>query len=645
MCGIAGLIHFDHDMVRAAATEMGAAMHHRGPDDEGATVCPFGPAFVGLAHRRLSILDLSPAGHQPMVYAPTGCQIVFNGEIYNYRSLRQQLESDGEVFRSETDTEVLLAGLALHGSAFLDRLEGMFAFGFFDPRAPSLLLARDPLGIKPLYIAKSPGGGLAFASEVRALLASGVVSKALDRRGLAGFLAYGAVQHPFTLFEDISSLPPGTFQEVTASALGWAASEPQPFWRFPPARAPSTKYDATEYGASEHGVNEQDAIESVRASLDAAVRDHLMADVPVGVFLSAGLDSTIVAGLAAKYSLRIRAFTVGFSDNRDLSEMDLAADTAARFGLRHVPINLPGEEAEAAAIAWLAAADQPSIDGLNTFVISRAVRKHGIKVALSGLGADELFGGYPSFRDVPRLARLRRRLAWCPAGVRQGGAAVATVRKPRAVRRKFAEMMAGGGSLRELYFRRRRLLSDREMSDLGLHAEALGLSAGYQQPSATDGLDETDAVRAISELESRFYQGNMLLRDSDVMGMAHALEIRVPFLDRRLLDAVYALPGSVRLPPRAAGKHLLRRAFADLLRPELTTRPKTGFTLPLARWMLGPLRGRCEPSLRACTELAGLPAAAVRRVWDEFASEPSGPQWPRALALVALGDYLRVQLP
>jgi len=619
------------DVVRAGCAAMSAALVHRGPDADGLEAYAFGPQFLGLAHRRLSILDLSPLGGQPMTDPETGSTIVYNGEIYNFAALRDELESQGSCFRSRSDTEVLLKALSRWGTAdTLRRLEGMYAFAYLDVRAKTLTLARDPLGIKPLYVAATKGGGVAFASEVRALLASGLVSKSLDRRGLAGFLAYGAVQHPFTLFEGVTSLPPGTFQQFTATAGGWTKAAPRPFWSFPELRS-----DAAE----------RDAVHAVRGILERAVHDHLVADVPVGVFLSGGLDSTIVAGLAAKHSHDIQAFTVGFSDNPKMSEMELAADTALRFGLRHVPINLPAAEAEAAALEWLAAADQPSIDGLNTFVIGQAVRKEGIKVALSGLGADELFGGYPSFRDVPRLTRLRRRLAWCPAAVRHGAAAAATVRKPRAVRRKFSEMMGGAGSLSELYFHRRRLLSDREMGDLGLTPAALGLSNDYQHPSAADGFDESDSVRAVSELESRFYQGNMLLRDSDVMGMAHGLEIRVPFLDRRLLDAVYSLPGAVRLPPRALGKHLLRRAFADLLRPELTNRPKTGFTLPLAQWLLGPLRSRCGPALTACAEQAGLAPSAVRRVWDEFVSQPAGPQWTRALALVALGDYLRDRLP
>ncbi|HEX5445798.1 MAG TPA: asparagine synthase C-terminal domain-containing protein, partial [Pirellulales bacterium] len=419
---------------------------------------------------------------------------------------------------------------------------------------------------------------------------------------------------------------PGMFQQFTATSEGWTKSAPEPFWSFP----------ELDYGASE-----REALDCVRMELERAVRDQLVADVPVGVFLSGGLDSTVLAGLAAQHNARTQTFTVGFSDQPDFSEMHLAADTAARFGLPHVPINLPGHEAEAAVVDWLAAADQPSIDGLNTFVISQAVRQQGIKVALSGLGSDELFGGYPSFRDVPRLARVNRRIAWCPAGVRRGATAVMTARQPRAVARKLADMMARGGNLSDLYFHRRRTLSNREMDDLGLSPLRLELTPHYQQPSLTEGFDEGDAVRTISELESRFYQGNMLLRDSDVMGMAHGLEIRVPFLDRRLLDTVHALPGAVRLPRRAAGKHLLRGAFTDLLRPELLKRPKTGFTLPLSRWMLGPLRGVCQQSLRACTEIAELPGPAVRRVWDEFVSEPAGPQWTRALALVALGDYLR----
>lgn len=626
ICGIAGLIHPNSALVRSATQAMTDAQRHRGPDADGLDVLPFGNAFVALGHRRLKILDLSPLGRQPMVDPGSGNVLVFNGEIYNFSELKGDLAREGVSFRSTGDTEVLLQALTRWGvPQTLRRLEGMFAFAFLDRRRKTLTVARDPLGIKPLYLAETTGGGIAFASEVRALLKTGLVSRKIDRRGLAGYLAFGAVQHPFTLFEGVRSLTPGAFQEFTAADEGWKTAAAQAYWSFPPVKS---------------DLHEADALSLVRQTVDLAVRDHLIADVPVGVFLSGGLDSTIIAGLAAKYSPGIQGFTVGFSDQPDLSEMSLAGETAKRFGIRHVPINITGGEAEAAAADWLSAADLPSIDGLNTFVISQAVRREGIKVALSGLGADELFGGYPSFRDLPRLMRMRRRMGWLPAGARRGLAGVLTARKTQSVRRKLSDMMSGKANLTELYFYRRRLLPDCDLADLELDAESLGLSGDFQKPNGTATVDESDAIRAVSELESRFYQGNMLLRDGDVMSMAHGLEIRVPFLDRRLLDCGHAMPGEVRLPAGAPGKHLLRRAFADLLRPELTNRPKTGFTLPLAQWMLGPLRDLCQRSLAACTEQGGLPVATVSRVWEEFASQHSGSQGSRALSLVVLGNYL-----
>ena len=275
----------------------------------------------------------------------------------------------------------------------------------------------------------------------------------------------------------------------------------------------------------------------------------------------------------------------------------------------------------------------------STHLSSAWPRRAGLKVVLSGLGADELFGGYPSFRDVPKLVQVQRRLSWLPSSARRAIAGLVTPHKSHAVRRKFSDILNGTDNLTELYFHRRRLLSNRDLHDLGLDSATLGLTRDYQHVD-TVGVDESDPIRSISELESRFYQGNMLLRDSDVMGMAHSLEIRVPFLGRRLLDEGHAIPGRLRLPQGAPPKYLLRQAFSDLLRPALLKRPKTGFTLPLTQWMLGPMRPLCNQSLRACSELAGLPAVAVRRVWDDFIAESRGPQWSRALAMVVLGDFL-----
>jgi asparagine synthase (glutamine-hydrolysing) len=626
MCGIAGVIHPDPSVVGQALTAATAAQSHRGPDDGGTAVVPFGASALGLGHRRLSIIDLSPLGHQPMRHPRTQCLTIFNGEIYNFQRLRQELERDGDAFQSHSDTEVVLAGLTRYGAAFLTRLEGMYALAFFDPRSGSLLLARDPAGIKPLYLATFPGG-LAFASEVRALLATGLVQARINRRGVAGFLAYGAVQHPCTLMEGVWSLPPGSHLTIEASRTDYCHAAPQAFWRLP---------------ASEPAWTETRAVDAIRAALDAAVRDHLIADVPVGLFLSSGLDSTILAGLAARHAPALRSFTVVFADQPDFSEQALAAGTARQFGMDHTEIALPMAAAEAAAGAWLAALDQPSIDGLNVFVISRVVQERGLKVALTGLGGDELFGGYPSFRDVPRLRRLMRLVRPLPAGVRRGLAGVASVGRTTAVRAKLRDMLGGDGSLRSLYCQRRRAMSNRQLAQLGLDAGELGLDRDFLPLDAAPDIDadDTDPVRAIGQLEFRLYQGNMLLRDADTNGMAFGLELRVPFLDQRLLNLAHAIPGCVRLPAGAPGKHLLRTAFGDLLRPEILAQRKRGFTLPLRRWMLGSLRPACERALRTLKDSKLLNPGAIDAVWQGFLAEPETPLWSRALALVALGAFV-----
>ena len=627
MCGIAGIIGSDRDIVRDALQRMTRALSHRGPDAEGMEVHPFGRTWLGLGHRRLSILDLSPVGHQPMTHRASNCRIVFNGEIYNFPRLKRTLESEGEAFRSSSDTEVLLAGLARHGETYTRRCEGMYAYAFFDPRGPRLILARDPAGIKPLYTARV-GDTLLFASEVRAILASGLVPRTVSPAGVAGLLAYGAVQQPLTVFQSIHMNPAGAWQIVTPSAESWTVDAPVVWWK-PPA------VEAVPSG--------DDPIRRTRELLDASVRDHLISDVPVGVFLSAGLDSAAIAGLAASVSREVQTFTVGFADQPDFDEIGIAADTAKRYGLRHTAIQVGNHDAEQAARAWLEAADQPSMDGLNTFVIAQAVRAHGIKVALCGLGADELFGGYDSFRDVPRLRKMVRATGWLPRSARAYLAGVLTAGRPAAVRHKLADMLAGAGDVSTLALQRRRVLGDRQLAALGLDPASLGLSVNYLPAEAVRRLPSSDSDPgwAISVIESGYYQTNVLLRDSDANGMAHGLEIRVPFLDQRLMDWMHRLPGAVRFPRGKPGKFLLREAVADLLDPKLLNRAKTGFTLPLRRWMAGPLRPLCEDGL-ATLKASGLVwPEGVDAIWQGFLSAPESQAWSRALSLCALGDFLR----
>lgn len=624
MCGIAGIIGAEEEVVRKALTAMTLAQCHRGPDDSGENLHPFGNQILGLGHRRLSIIDLSCAGHQPMAHPVTGDQIVFNGEIYNFQLIRQELLAAGEKFAGHSDTEVLLHAMSRWGPDCIKRLHGMFAFAFYSAKEQTLTLARDSVGIKPLYVGREDNYFL-FASEVRGILASGLVSRTLDSAGVTSLLAYGAVQQPATLFQSIHSFPPGHYQVIDARST--AKSPPATIFWSPPGIC----YKQTE----------AQVVGALEATLDAAVRDHLIADVPVGVFLSSGLDSTVVAGLAGKHTRSLRSFCVGFADQPDLSELGLARETARAFGLQHTEITINGSDAEEAAMAWLQSLDQPSVDGLNVYIISKAVRQQGITVALSGQGGDELFGGYPSFADVPKLHRAMRYLCRLPAPARKAFAQMATMKKSKAVQQKFQDMLSTEGSLLDLYLQRRRMMSDEQLKALGLNMD--GMLPGWLPQGALDEFksNPTDPIWTVSALESRFYQGNMLLRDSDTNAMAHRLEIRVPMLDQRMLNLMFTVPAKIRLPHKYADKHLLRVAFAPMFRPALASQAKRGFTLPIRRWMLGPLRDLCEHALISLKRLEMLKPSGIDLVWNTFLENPESPIWTRAFSLCVLGLYVK----
>lgn len=627
MCGIAGIVATRRAAVAAALPAMTDAVRHRGPDDSGQAIVDVGSNVLGLGHRRLSIIDLSPAGHQPMQNPQTGDLIVFNGEIYNYPSLREELLRDGVQFAGHSDTEVLLYGLRRWGASYINRLEGMYALAWYDRTNQSLLLARDPVGIKPLYVAWR-GDVLLFASEVRAIVASGLVPRRLERRAVAGLLAYGAVQEPFTIFEGIEALPAGCWQSIDLKRTGRAAAgRPQRYWSFP---------------QPDPAMDEPQAIARLQTTFEAAARDHLISDVPVGVFLSSGLDSTIIASLAARHTDRLRTFTVGFADQPQMSESAAAAETARRVGAEHTDIQINGPDALAACQAWMSSLDQPSADGLNTYVISKAVRSQGIIVALSGLGGDELFGGYGSFSLVPKAAKLIGYVSWVPARVRRALVGAATVGRPESFRQKAADIASTSGGTLPLFLQARRLLSNAELAELGVPRMQSGLTADFVPESVIEELrpDDPDRVAALSRMESRLYMGNMLLRDSDANGMAHGLEIRVPALDRRMLDFGHAIPGPVRRPTPTSEKYLLRKAFAPLLRPELTDQAKKGFQLPVGEWMVGPLRELCVTGLDVVKRCGMLRGDAVETIWQTFLSEPARHRWARAMVLVVLGKYM-----
>jgi len=627
MCGICGIIGADPRDVEPAVRRMMRAMLHRGPDDEGSVELPLaaheGSAVAGFGFRRLAILDLSPAGHQPMVNHATGDCLVFNGEIYNFRTLRARLQAQGVSFTSTGDSEVLLQALSTWGERALDMLDGMFAFAFYEARNRRILLARDPFGIKPLYLAHV-AGGLAFASEVRALLASGLVPDDLDPAGVASYLAYGATQDPLTMHRAIRSLGAGS-----AAWVSWPVIAPavRRFWTFPwPQPAPEDPL----------------LLQAVQTKLSDTVGDQCLADVPTGVFLSGGIDSAVVAALASRHVQELRTLSIGFEASRGSDELADAAATARFLGTKHYQTVLDDDWIQQQWREWLHAMDRPSIDGLNTFIISGVATDLGVKVALSGLGADELFGGYPTFRQGPKLARILRTVSTLPPFVRRAAVRGILGWVPRGKRDKVEDMVAGGTTVSEVVASLRRTVCTRDLMRLGFPVGVPGLNSQYLPEDAieSDASRSADPFNEVSRAECRLYMGSTLLRDADTNGMAHSLEIRVPFLGRDVSDYVAGLPGRAKVPPRAPSKHLLRQAVAGILPADLFTRRKRGFTLPIGQWMLGPLRDQCEAAIDTLAKCSLMDAKGTREWWAQYNDNPAAVQPSRPMTLVALGSYL-----
>jgi asparagine synthase (glutamine-hydrolysing) len=635
MCGIAGIVGQVNDRNRAALRRMSDAMAHRGPDGQGAWESPPDERGWGamLAHRRLAILDLSPAGAQPMVDPMSGHVIAFNGEIYNYVELRERLAAGGQRFESTGDTAAMLRALALHGRDALRWLRGMFAFALWDPARRELLLARDPLGIKPLYLARArdpaAGWAVAFASEVRALLASGLLGTArLDPAAVASVAWNGFVVGPGTAVEGIELVWPG---EALAFDRRGALSRAEPFASIP-AAAPGDPVDE----------------EALAGVLEKTVKLHLASDVPLAVFLSGGVDSSAVANLARRASgTTVHTFTLAFEE-QELNEGPIARRIAAAIGTEHHEVLLTQDRFVANLEAALDSLDQPSFDGLNAFYLSHAIRSAGFTVALAGTGGDELFGGYPSFRDLPLLHRLWRAVRWLPRdllvavakvgtlGLRRPGAAI----PPQTRWAKLPEMVRRGDDLLALYQLAYALFLPEYQRELLGRGVSSALVDGLPRPMHARLRAETrarTALSALSVMEQRLFLGERLLRDNDVASMAASLEQRVPLVDSVLFDAIDRQPDPRRYEPLGK-KAMLRRIGLRGLDPALFDRPKSGFVLPFDRWIRSGLRDVMDGAMRdpAAARAAGLDPGAVSRLWRGFVSGAPGLYWSRVWAIYVL---------
>jgi asparagine synthase (glutamine-hydrolysing) len=628
---------------------MAAAMRHRGPDEEGFLVKETRAPGLALATRRLSIIDLR-GGHQPVWNESRDVAVVFNGELYNYRELRERLTLCGHRFATQSDTEVLVHAWEEWGEECLSELRGMFAFALLDLRerfatAPLLLLARDPLGIKPLYYTQTREGFF-FASEVRALLAGGAVAKHISQDALTCYLLFGSVSEPVTIVEGVFSVPPGhrvllyvPDRRRTPRARPWWDPE-----RSPAARDPKKPREFAS------------AAKRLRGLLENAVRAHLIADVPVGLFLSSGLDSGIIAALAARAQKNIQSFTLSFPGTA-FDEGPLAKRVAQHCGTQHCEVPLDGDAVLARLDEALAALDQPTMDGVNTYFVSWAARQVGLKVALSGVGGDELFAGYRTFADVPRLARLIR-LAWyAPAPLRHAIAplvrAIASRESAPDAARKAAAAWTRPDALPHAYFYARTVFPPGDLARLTeprFRPSTVGADGVTLEPTWLGWLEQTanearklEPIAAISWLELRNYMAGTLLRDTDSVSMARSLEVRVPLLDTPLVEFVASLPDAARSKVHVQ-KALLMEAAGEWLPQEILAQRKRTFTLPWEEWLRGPLRERVEASIAepAAALAPHLRMDGVRAVWAAFLAGKTS--WSRPWSLYVLNEWCKRHL-
>jgi asparagine synthase (glutamine-hydrolysing) len=630
MCGIAGVISTGQNQLdsRNAVGQAMLRIAHRGPDDHGLFVSDDGRC--ALAHTRLSILDLSPAGRQPMSTPDGRFWIVFNGEIYNFRELRQEMIRSGEVFVSHSDTEVLLRLYSRYGADSLRRLRGMFAFAVWDAQKQELFIARDRLGIKPLYYYAGEGKVI-FASEVRAILATGLAPRQIDPIALNEYLAYQSIPSPRTLIKDVKALAPGAWMTVDASG----AVEEHKYWDLLQDSSPEART-----------ASRSAALNRTGELLREAVELHLISDAPLGAFLSGGIDSSAVVALMSEMGYAPRTFSVVFAES-NYDESAYARQVATRFGAEHTEIRLTESAMLNQLPDALAAMDQPTGDGVNTYVVSRAVKEAGVTVALSGLGGDEFFAGYPSFLRLEKAMKYLRPLKRLPAPARNMAARMVELAGRGSIRAaKTASMIEGDGSLASMYPVVRQVLSTSKRRSL-LSARWKRIDELWRDPyvdllrNAYQSANSAELFALISYAEGRTYMHDVLLRDTDQMSMAHALEVRVPLLDHKLVEYVMGTPDAYKRP-NGAPKSLLVHSLGGLLPRDVVHRPKRGFTLPFADWMRGDLRNFCEERLspRRIGSRGVFDAGEVKKLWRAFIAGSREVSWSRLWILIALEEWI-----
>jgi len=622
MCGINGIITKDTSVLNETIRLMNKSLAHRGPDDEGV----FLHNNIALGHRRLSIIDLSASGHQPMNYANDRFTIVYNGELYNFQEIRKELQEldNSFLFNTETDTEVILAAYSAWGTDCLKRFNGMFAFAIYDKQNNELFVARDRMGIKPFYYYASTGL-FVFSSEIRALLNSGLVPRKLNQDGLADYFRYQTVHAPDTIVNNVFMLMPGHFGLYKPASYDFTV---HCYW------------DITE---SVKNPNSEESYEGVCKKVNdlftQSVKRRLIADVPFGAFLSGGIDSSAIVGVMSKVSNRkVKTFSVTFFE-KEYSEEKYAKLIAEKFGTEHHDIKLSASDFKRELPFALKAMDHPGGDGPNSYVISKVTREAGITMALSGLGGDELFAGYDIFKRTKSLmsnAVLRN----SPSAFRNLSAMLLRTMKTSVANDKIVEVLRQSKiSIENSYPVSRQVLMDNQIEKL-LNRDRLPANRVKQLAHSIVSKIKTKEhiLSTVSLLEITTYMQNVLLRDADQMSMASALEVRVPFLDYNLVEYVLGLNDKTKYPH--SPKKLLVDSLGDLLPKEIVNRPKMGFSFPWNRWMKEDLRTFCEERIYSFSKRSMINEKEVVNLWTRFLSDDKRITWSRIWYLVVLENWM-----
>lgn len=618
MCGINGIYDLKNiSNPRQVIESMNNSMVHRGPDAEGI----FEDENIVLGHRRLSIIDLEEASNQPMTSQDGRYTIVFNGEIYNFQEIKELLPE--YKWKSKGDTEVILAAWQEWGVNAIKQLNGMFALGIYDQVKNDLHVFRDRMGIKPLYFFYNETQ-FAFSSSIKALLQTGLIPKKIDPESLIDYLRFQTVQTPKTIIEQVYQLEPGHYIRVHQDGI-----EKKAFWSMEKDFLPVPRnYDKIKA--------------EVRNLLTASIERRLISDVEVGAFLSGGIDSSLIVGIIKKeLGKDIATFNVNFAEE-EFSEAKYARLVADKFQTKHTEINLKPEDFLEKLPEALSKMDHPSGDGPNTYVVSEVTKKQGITVALSGLGGDELFAGYDIFKRIPEVQGKKWLLSF-PAYIRKLMAKGLLLKSNSISSRKIGDVIKQPYFDTEyIYQFNRQVFLDFQIekmtgrsklppnSSFTLGHEKIGFDTpGWNLPS----------LSKISYMEISTYMQNVLLRDSDQMSMAHSLEVRVPFLDHKLVEYALGVPDFAKYPHKP--KRLLIDAFEDILPEEVWNRKKMGFVLPYEKWMKNELQTFCEERLDVLKELEHFDKNELDKLWKQFLNGNKLLSWARIWSLVVLGHWIK----